>query len=50
MAGVPAKQIGWMSQHGERLNLPLDGNAEAICQHTGMLYKLENGNCSCQSQ
>ena len=46
MAGVPAKQIGWMSQHGERLNLPLDGNAEAICQHTGMLYKLEDGNCS----
>jgi UDP-2-acetamido-3-amino-2,3-dideoxy-glucuronate N-acetyltransferase len=50
MAGVPAKQIGWMSQHGERLNLPLDGNAEAICQNTGMLYKLENGNCSCHSQ
>jgi UDP-2-acetamido-3-amino-2,3-dideoxy-glucuronate N-acetyltransferase len=50
MAGVPAKQIGWMSQYGERLNLPLDGNAEAICQHTGMLYKLENGNCSCHSQ
>ena len=50
MAGVPAKQIGWMSQYGERLNLPLDGNAEAICQHTGMLYKLEKGNCSCHSQ
>ena len=50
MAGVPAKQIGWMSQHGGRLNLPLEGNAEAICQHTGVLYKLENGNCSCHSQ
>ena len=50
MAGVPARQIGWMSQHGERLNLPLDGNAEAICQHTGTLYKLVNGNCTCHSQ
>lgn len=50
MAGVPAKHIGWMSEHGERLNLPLDGNAEAICQHTGRLYKLENGNCSCHRQ
>lgn len=50
MAGVPAKQIGWMSQHGERLNLPLDGNADDVCKYTGMLYKLENGNCSCHSQ
>lgn len=50
MAGVPAKQIGWMSQYGERLSLPLDGNSEAICQHSGKRYKLENGNCSCQSQ
>jgi UDP-2-acetamido-3-amino-2,3-dideoxy-glucuronate N-acetyltransferase len=50
MAGVPAKQIGWMSQFGERLNLPIDGNADAICPHTGMLYELENGNCSCHSQ
>jgi UDP-2-acetamido-3-amino-2,3-dideoxy-glucuronate N-acetyltransferase len=50
MAGVPAKQIGWMSQFGERLNLPISGNADAICPHTGMLYKLENDNCSCHSQ
>ena len=25
MAGVPARQIGWMSQFGERLGLPLKG-------------------------
>ena len=25
MAGVPAKQIGWMSEYGERLQLPLKG-------------------------
>lgn len=43
MAGVPAKQIGWMSQHGERLNLPLAGDAEAICPATGTRYELING-------
>lgn len=42
MAGVPARQIGWMSQHGERLDLPLEGAGEAKCPTTGKLYKLEN--------
>jgi len=41
MAGVPAKQIGWMSQHGERLDLPLTGNAEAQCPATGEEYRLD---------
>lgn len=50
MAGVPARQIGWMSQYGERLALPLTGNAEATCPETGARYKLENGICSCLSQ
>jgi UDP-2-acetamido-3-amino-2,3-dideoxy-glucuronate N-acetyltransferase len=50
MVGVPAKQIGWMSQFGVRLNLPIDGSADAICPHTGMLYRLENGNFSCHNQ
>jgi UDP-2-acetamido-3-amino-2,3-dideoxy-glucuronate N-acetyltransferase len=43
MAGVPARQIGWMSQHGERLNLPLAGNAEAVCPATGTTYELKDG-------
>jgi UDP-2-acetamido-3-amino-2,3-dideoxy-glucuronate N-acetyltransferase len=43
MVGVPAKQIGWMSEFGEQLELPLDGSAEAICQHTGDLYQLRDG-------
>ncbi|WP_284456200.1 acyltransferase [Alloalcanivorax xenomutans] len=43
MVGVPAKQIGWMSAYGEQLALPLEGQAEAACQHTGDLYVL-NGN------
>jgi len=49
MAGVPAKQIGWMSQHGDRLDLPLTGSGQATCPQTGLLYTLNNGNCSCQA-
>jgi UDP-2-acetamido-3-amino-2,3-dideoxy-glucuronate N-acetyltransferase len=40
MAGVPAKQIGWMSEHGERLDLPLEGDATTQCPITGKNYKL----------
>jgi UDP-2-acetamido-3-amino-2,3-dideoxy-glucuronate N-acetyltransferase len=40
MVGVPAKQIGWMSEFGEQLNLPLEGDAEDVCPHTGTRYLL----------
>jgi UDP-2-acetamido-3-amino-2,3-dideoxy-glucuronate N-acetyltransferase len=43
MVGVPAKQIGWISKYGEQLDLPLDGNGIATCEHTGEQYQLENG-------
>lgn len=43
MVGVPAKQIGWMSEHGERLNLPIKGNAETVCPHTNKKYILRDG-------
>jgi UDP-2-acetamido-3-amino-2,3-dideoxy-glucuronate N-acetyltransferase len=47
MVGVPAKQIGWMSRHGERLaDLPLRGDGKAICAHTGDTYVVKNGQCS----
>lgn len=42
MVGVPAKQIGWMSEYGERLDLPLTGNGETSCIHTGAKYTLTN--------
>ena len=42
MAGVAAKQIGWMSQFGEQINLPLTGEGEANCPHTNDVYKLIN--------
>lgn len=46
MVGVPARHIGWMSQHGERLSLPLaGGNAEATCPHTGQRYELRGTRC-----
>ncbi|MFW7346623.1 MAG: acyltransferase [Pigmentiphaga sp.] len=38
--GNPARQIGWMSAYGERLDIPLSGNAVAICPHTGDEYTL----------
>ena len=45
MVGVPARQVGWMSRFGERLELPLSGNAEATCPHSGDRYVLEEGLC-----
>jgi len=48
MAGVPAKQIGWMSRFGERLDLPLVGTAETLCPHTGLKYVLHDGFCGVQ--
>ena len=45
MAGVPARQIGWMSRFGERLDLPLTGSGQAVCVHTGEQYILQDGVC-----
>jgi UDP-2-acetamido-3-amino-2,3-dideoxy-glucuronate N-acetyltransferase len=41
MAGVPARRIGWMSRHGERLQFDAAGNA--VCPATGQRYRLEAG-------
>ncbi|ARU04184.1 N-acetyltransferase [Comamonas serinivorans] len=43
MVGVPARQIGWMSRHGERLDLPLTGEGEARCPATGTRHVLQAG-------
>ena len=45
MVGNPARQIGWMSEYGEKLNLPLIGNDMAVCKNTNQKYLLENGKC-----
>ncbi|MBL4774431.1 MAG: N-acetyltransferase [Mariprofundus sp.] len=41
MVGVAARQIGWMSEFGEQLDLPLSGDVEAVCGQTGVRYKLQ---------
>jgi len=43
IVGVPARQIGWMSQYGEKLNLPLEGEGKTICPYTQQVYELKNG-------
>jgi len=41
MAGVPARQIGWMSRFGERMELPLSAASAAwVCPRTGDEYLL----------
>tara|TARA_R110000772_G_scaffold124985_1_gene231612 strand:+ start:2003 stop:2581 length:579 start_codon:yes stop_codon:yes gene_type:complete len=42
VVGVPARQIGWMSEFGERMDLPLKGSGDYTCPHTGKHYLLKN--------
>lgn len=41
LVGVPAHQIGWISEFGEQLKLPLHGDGEAVCPHTRARYVLQ---------
>ncbi|MBL8313944.1 MAG: N-acetyltransferase [Rubrivivax sp.] len=41
VVGVPARRIGWISRHGERLALPASGQGEASCPATSERYRLE---------
>jgi UDP-2-acetamido-3-amino-2,3-dideoxy-glucuronate N-acetyltransferase len=43
MVGVPAKQVGWMSQYGEQIPMPLVGEGEYVCPYTDQRYVLEDG-------
>ena len=47
MLGVPARRVGWMSRHGERLALPPSGQGEAACPTTGERYRLDGSALSC---
>ena len=47
VVGVPAKQIGWVGEYGEKLDLPISGtssNSDFIltCKKTGEKYQLIN--------
>jgi UDP-2-acetamido-3-amino-2,3-dideoxy-glucuronate N-acetyltransferase len=46
MVGVPARQIGWMSEYGEQIDLPLNGQGNYLCPHTGSLYVLQDQHLS----
>ena len=46
VAGVPARQVGWMSAHGMRLDLPLSGDGEATCSESGERYVMTGGHVS----
>lgn len=50
MVGVPAKQIGWITQYGERLGLPVTGDGEARCPATGKRYVLTGDAVSCMEE
>ncbi|WP_080628577.1 acyltransferase [Pseudomonas fluorescens] len=50
MAGVPAKQIGWMSQQGERVPLGLAGEGTYTCPRTAQNYKLVAGYLECSGE
>jgi len=39
--GNPARQIGWMSEYGQRLNFNTEGLA--TCPESGQKYQLNNG-------
>ncbi len=47
VVGVPAVQIGWMSEYGERLELPLKGVGETVCPHSKKVYKLIDNRVHC---
>ncbi|MBL4624080.1 MAG: N-acetyltransferase [Flavobacteriales bacterium] len=41
VVGNPARQIGWMSEYGQKLNF--DSTGRGICSESGGHYQLENG-------
>lgn len=49
MTGVPARQTGWMSEFGEKLELPVwsepkDSEQIAVCPGSGVRYRLSGAN------
>jgi len=42
VVGVPAKQIGWMSEYGEQIPLSVGGRGQYLCPKTGTSYLLSD--------
>jgi UDP-2-acetamido-3-amino-2,3-dideoxy-glucuronate N-acetyltransferase len=49
MVGVPAKQIGWMSEFGEQIPLPTRGEGAYTCPRTGYVYELTGNKLTLRS-
>lgn len=47
MVGVSARQIGWISEFGERIPLPVKGTGEYTCPHMGHRYRLNDQVLEC---
>ena len=47
LVGVPGRQIGWMSEYGEQIPLPLEGSGEYTCPNSGKIYRLEKDSLEC---
>jgi len=45
VAGNPARQIGWVSKHGEKLPLAREAEGQATCPATGEVYEVRGGSC-----
>lgn len=41
LVGNPARQMGWMSEYGHRLQF--DANGKATCEESGQVYELKDG-------
>lgn len=46
VAGVPARQAGWVSRHGQKLR-PIQGNGLLQCPESGYRYELQGGRVHC---
>ena len=47
VVGVPALQIGWVSEYGDRIPLPLVGEGSYLCPHSDKTYTLNDGILLC---
>ncbi len=43
IVGNPGRQVGWMSRYGRKMDLPLEGDGQYVCPHTGDRYMLSDG-------
>jgi UDP-2-acetamido-3-amino-2,3-dideoxy-glucuronate N-acetyltransferase len=46
IVGVPGRHIGWMSEFGERIRMPVGGDGEYTCNKSGERYILSGGSCN----